>query len=164
MRKRIVATILAAAVALSTSACDPLAPPGPGEQVNVMDGDADRSAVLWRSASYAGLAFPAGARTVAAAVESRGFTVSHSYVHAVIGLAELDAFLRDSDLTMPGAPADSLTLRPWYGAGENGQLVLAGPAYRLSKGTRDGLNYGESLKVYLRTSAESVDVYYFLSR
>lgn len=163
MRKRI-AIAVAALVALSTSACDPLAPPGPGEQVNVIDGESARSDAMWRAASYAGLALPAEARMVAAAVESTGLVSSISYIHAVIRPAELTAFLRDSDLTMTGFPADSLTVEPCYADGARGRLVLAGPAYRLIKGTRGGLNYGESLKVYLRTTAESIDLYYSVSR
>lgn len=162
MRNRIAATILATVVALSTSACDPLAEPGPGEQVNILDAESERADAMWRAASRAGLAFPEGTRTVAAAVESRGLVSSTSYIHAVIRSSELAVFLRDSDLTMTGFPADSLTLRPWYGEGANGEFVLAGPAYRLVKGTRGGLNYGESLKVYVRTASDAIDVYFFV--
>ncbi|MBS4104574.1 hypothetical protein [Tsukamurella paurometabola] len=97
-----------------------------------------------------------------AAVESRGLVSSTSYIHAVIRSSELAVFLRDSDLTMTGFPADALTIRPWYGEGANGEFVLAGPAYRLIKGTRGGLNYGESLKVYVRTASDAIDVYYVI--
>lgn len=147
-------------VALGTGACDPFAEPGPGEQVNVLDGESERSDAMWRAASRAGLAFPADARTVAAAVESRGLVSGTSYIHAVIRTSELPVFLRDSDLTMTGSPAESITLKPWYADGARGEFVLAGPAYRLIKGTRDGLNYGESLRVHLRAGMESIDVYY----
>ncbi len=160
MRNRIALATLVVLVALSAGACDPFAEPGPGEQVNVLDGESERSDVMWRAASRAGLAFPADARTVAAAVESRGLVSSTSYVHAVIRSSELSVFLRDSDLTMTGLPADSITLKPWYADGAQGEFVLAGPAYRLIKGTRGGMNYGESLKVHLRTGTESIDVYY----
>ncbi len=153
-----------ASLALSTSACDPLAPPGPGEQVNVITGERERSEAMWWSASRAGLVFAEGTRTVAAAVESRGLVSSNSYIHAVIRSSELAVFLQDSDLTMTGFPADSLTVRPWYGEDGNGELVLAGPAYRLIKGTREGLNYGQSLKVYLRTGPAVSDVYFFLAQ
>ncbi|KXO94424.1 hypothetical protein AXK57_18150 [Tsukamurella pulmonis] len=160
MRSRIMLVAIVGMAALGTVACDPFAAPGPGEQVNVLDEESERSDAMWRAASHAGLALPAGARTVAAAVESRGLVSSTSYIHAVIRSSELAVFLRDSDLTMTGFPADSLTLRPWYADGVNGEFVLTGPAYRLIKGTRGGLNYGESLKVYLRTGAGTADVYY----